>query len=438
MGLGVGVGVGLGRGVAPAARTPADLPAGVLLAWFRGRGLDDLAALSDGTGTVTGADDSSTVGHWTDRAAGKHAVQATASSRPIAGYSSLGRGLAVFGDGTADQLAAASSIAGAQHVFAAVSFVSPDAARAGGDEVAAFTGAYQAYVSGNAVSNPSSALLVGDTGTSRLLTSGNLAGDYYRNGTLTSPADVGRQRVRQVARYSRSVAMDTGAVRLLVYATDATPLRAYGALHEVVILSSTASAADLAATQAYMDWHRATPVVCCTLDSLTACLYLDDYDAWPALLWRQRYRGCVSVANRGIPSRLVETATADDPAVLDSIQGTGRNIVVLLGGANDVLAGASAATVWSRLQAYITMATARGWQVVVCSVPDGTGYSAPQRAVLSTLRGLIAAGYLAAGASGYVDLWATAPSLQGDGIHFDAAGAAAVADAVGAVLDTLL
>jgi lysophospholipase L1-like esterase len=129
---------------------------------------------------------------------------------------------------------------------------------------------------------------------------------------------------------------------------------------------------------------------------------------------------------------------ADDPAKLAAVKGTGKNVVVLQGGANDILAGASASTVWSRLQTYITDAVTAGWQVVVCSIADGTGYSAGQRTEISTLRGLIAAGYAGAGASGYVDLFAAAPALRADGIHYSTAGAITVASAVGAVVDALL
>ena len=54
------------------------------------------------------------------------------------------------------------------------------------------------------------------------------------------------------------------------------------------------------------------------------------------------------------------------------------------------------------------------------------------------VRGLIAAGYAGAGASGYVDLFAAAPALRADGIHYSTAGAVTVADAIGPVVDTLL
>ena len=430
------IGVGLDTAMNARAWTPARLPSGVALTWLEGT-LADLGSTDAGTGGVDGLSDSSTVGYWTDRAAGKHLKQATSGARPIAGYSALGRGVAVHGDGAARYLAAASTIAGARHVFADVCFRGGNDVRGAGDEPNNFQGQYQSYVAGDAIANPSSALLVGNVSTNNLLDSSNLAGSYYKNGVLTSPANVGRQRVWQVARFSRNTEMDTGNLRVLTYPTNI--LWAQGAIRRLVVLHSSATAAQISNVQAYMlRMARGTPVIACSIDSLSACLGLAQNEAWPHLLWRNRYRGCVSVPNLGIPDRTLTTATADDPATLDSVAGTGRNILVLNGGVNDVLGGADAATAWSRLQAYITMATARGWQVVVCAPADGTGYSGAHRAVLSTLRGLIAAGHVAAGCAGYVDLWAAAPALLGDGIHYSTAGAITVADAVGVVVDTLL
>lgn len=435
--LGLGLGMSMLRRRAP-AWTPADLPAGVLLAWLEGE-LGDLGPTDAGAAALAdaGASDASTVGFWLDRSPGAKSVkQATAGARPYAGYSAKGKGVAIHGDGAARYLAAASSIAGARHVFADVAFRGNNATRGIGDEPDNFVADYQAYVAGDAVVNPSSVLLLGDTGTNNI--SALIAGNYYKNGVLTSPKNVGRQRVWQVARFSRTSAdMDTGKLRVLTYPSGL--LWAQGALRRVIVLHNSASADDIANVQAYMDRKFAgTPVVACTLDSLSACLDLPQNEAWPHLLWRNRWRGCVSVPNFGIPGRLILTAVADDPAKLAAVKGTGKNVVVLQGGANDILAGASASTVWSRLQTYITDAVTAGWQVVVCSIADGTGYSAGQRTEISTLRGLIAAGYAGAGASGYVDLFAAAPALRADGIHYSTAGAITVASAVGAVVDALL
>lgn len=134
--LGLGLGMSMLRRSAP-AWTPADLAPGVLLAWFGGRSLGELAENSDGTGAVV---DASRVGRWRDLAAGKHLVQTTSGDRPVAGYSALGRGFAVFGNGTSHFLAATSSTAGAVTCFAAISHVPPPLVVCDGDSLVAGNG----------------------------------------------------------------------------------------------------------------------------------------------------------------------------------------------------------------------------------------------------------------------------------------------------------
>lgn len=422
-------------GFGAAAWTPAQLPAGVLLYWS-GRTLAQVASATDGTGSVDGLSDSSLAAYLADLSpSGKPLIEATSGSRPYVGYSALGQGMALIGAG-GRRLIAGSSLAGVRHVFAAMTPVGRDVLRpgAGADEEANFASDYQSYVSNRGVATPAYASVVGDTGTNNIFHAGALSGTAYVDGVATY--DIGRQRRRRVVRFSRDVDATTGPLAVLTYGADAIP--ALGAVHEVVVLSASASAGDLAQVQTYMDWHRATPTVVCTLDSLSACYNINTYQAWPHLLWRNRWRGCVSVVNLGIPGQTITTANGSDPAKLAANKGQGKNICVLLGGANDILAGASAATVWTRLQTYITAATAAGWQVVVCSVPSGSGYSGPQQTVLSTLRGLIAAGWSAAGASGYVDLFGLTLTLQGDGIHFTSGDCTTVASTIGPAVDALL
>ena len=199
-------------GFGAAAWTPASLTAGKALYWS-GRTLASVASATNGTGALTGADDTSKVAWLADLSpSGKPLIQATSGSRPIVRASALGRGIAVHGDGAAAVLEAATTLAGVRHCWAAVTFRGDNAVRILGDEPANFVNGYQCYVGGDAIANPSSAILVGNVGTNDLLKTGNIAGTYYRNGSVAS--DVGRQRLRHVARFTRTADMDAGRVRL--------------------------------------------------------------------------------------------------------------------------------------------------------------------------------------------------------------------------------
>lgn len=421
-------------GFGAAAWTPASLTAGKALYWS-GRTLASVASATNGTGALTGADDTSKVAWLADLSpSGKPLIQATSGSRPIVRASALGRGIAVHGDGAAAVLEAATTLAGVRHCWAAVTFRGDNAVRILGDEPANFVNGYQSYVGGDAIANPSSAILVGNVGTNDLLKTGNITGTYYRNGSVAS--DVGRQRLRHVARFTRTADMDAGRVRLLSYEGD--QLWAQGCVHEVFLGSSALDSTDIANLDAYFAWHLAAPVVACSVDSLTVGKNLAQNLAWPHLLWRDRWGGCVSVPNLGIAGQTITTAISGDPAKLAACKGTGKNILVLLAGANDILNGETAVGVWPEIAAYIAARVAEGWIVVVCSVPSGSGYTGPQQAELSTLRGLISGGYVAAGAAAYVDLLSLPLTLQGDGIHFTSGDCTTVANAIGPAVDALL
>jgi len=418
------------RGGAPPPWTPANLPPGVLVGWD-GRTAADLTLVS---GKISA---------WRDRASGNHLVQATDSNRPLAGFSTLGRGIAVWGNGSSARLITGSDIAAVKYAYCVATFFAPPSTRSNGDELAAFSGAYQSYLTIRGVANPSHGAIVGDIGTDDLYAAAPLNGSFYIDGVLTSPPSVGRQGRRRVVEVHFATARPVGPLGALVYGTDGTPLPAEGALHEIVLLSASASADDRANVRTYLtDYHLAAPVVVCTLDSLSACVNISTRQSWPWLLHRERYGGTVSVVNLGFPGQLVTTATSGDPAKLASVKGTGRNVLVLLGGANDILDGASAATVWTRLQAYISMAVTNGWQVVLCSVPNGTEvvdkYTAAHLVELGLLRDLIAAGWSAAGAARYVDLYALSLTRQADGIHLTSGDCTTVANEIGLAVDELL
>lgn len=420
----------LSSGYGAAAWTPAQLPAGVLLAWYNGHDLGDLAALDNGTGAVTGADDSSTVGRWTDRAQGKHAQQATSGSRPIAGYHTKGRGISVH-PGTGRHLIGASALSGGRHLYAVVSFVGANSLVTS-EEAAAFAADSQGIVSTSGAVDAAHSFLVGLAGGGALWTSGSLSGPAVIDGVTTT--SVGRQRRRRVVRFDRNADATSGAINLLQSSGGAIP--SLSTLHEVIVLDDSATSEHHALVTSYLAWHLAAPVIACTLDSLTAGYNLNAYQSVPSLLW-ERYRRCASVVNLGVTGQTIATAITGDPAKLDTVVGLGRNVLVLLGGANDI-AGVSAATVWSRLQSYIAMARARGWEVVICTLPNGAYWATIGAATKVTdTNALIEAGWEAEGCIGMVDLYPLSLT-QPDGLHYNAADAVLVAAEVGAVLDTLL
>lgn len=174
-------------------------------------------------------------------------------------------------------------------------------------------------------------------------------------------------------------------------------------------------------------------------ERLVAGRLLGNHEAWPSLLWRDYWRGALSAVNMGVPGQTVTMMIADDPAKLDGVQDlSSPRVLVVAAGINDLLAGDTGATVWGRLQTHYAMAVARGWRVVATTVADAPGLTSGQRTQLLALNGLISAGYLAAGATALADIYAAAPTVGADNIHYDSAGAATVAGVVGPVADTLL
>ena len=428
------VGVGMSRG-APRVWTPFQLPDNVLL-FGTPPGLSAVRPNVDGSGTLVGDDDNELAAHLADLSSyGRPLVQATEVERPIVGASPLGRGIALFSEGTR-RLISASNVAGLQYFFAAVSFVGANTVRGAGDEPAAFATASQSYAATRGAVDAAHSLLVGLEGTNALWA---FDGPAFINGAETY--QVGRQRDRVLAEVHRTTPAATGALALFTSGADVIPAR--GVIHQVFGLSALATPEQRAKVREYMTWHRKGPKVIFSVDSLLAGYQINADDSPPSHLWRRRWRGCVPIANLSIQGQTMVAALSTDPAKIDANKNLGINVCVLLGGANDIANGASAATVWARIQSYITMAKSKGCRVVVCSVPDGTGtYTSEQRLEIAALRALIAAGWAAAGADAYVDLFGTLDGvpgvLQGDGVHFTVTGAELVADDIGAAVDPLL
>lgn len=74
----------------------------------------------------------------------------------------------------------------------------------------------------------------------------------------------------------------------------------------------------------------------------------------------------------GVSGATVADLITSAPTVIDPLYTSvlGKNIVVIWGGVNDAAAGASAATIWSRLQTYCLARRAAGFKVILCTEID--------------------------------------------------------------------
>lgn len=401
----------------------ADLPAEVLLYWSGGE-IEHLAAAPDGTGAVDGLSDASTVGCLADLSShGRPLVQADPSKRPIAGRHPKGLGVALIGEGTRS-LAATAALAGAQHVYAVITPVGPDISSQEPLPVP-FKNGRQSIVSLGGTPDEAHSAVVGLENTSQVWLPD---GACYVDGI--EGADVGAQYRRRIVRVSRTD-LATGPLTLL---DPIWPAQSY--VHEVVVLSGAATAEHHQLVQAHLARHKAAPVVALAVDSLSTGYGLT-YHRSLAHLLSQYWRGGVSTPSIAMPGQKVETALALDAAKLALVKGEGINVLVLEGLANDIYQGATWETALERLLAYGAMASAAGWQVALCSVPEGPLWSGIGRlADVQALNAYLAANWQEHGFAVYIPLGA--PEAQGDGLHYTAAGAAAVAAAVGAAVDTLL
>jgi lysophospholipase L1-like esterase len=213
---------------------------------------------------------------------------------------------------------------------------------------------------------------------------------------------------------------------------------AWSWVHEIVVLSASATAEHHALVAAWLEWHLSTPVVACALDSLTTGYVLSTQGSLVYRLARNYWRGCVSVPSLGIPGQQVTAALVGDSARLAAVKGRGRNILVLQGGSNDIDGGAPKETVWSLLKAYRDLAEAEGFDVVLCTIPESPYWSLPQVNKMSEVVGLndmMAAEWQASGFAAFVDIGA--PNSL-DGLHFSSAGVNAVVALVGPATDSLL
>lgn len=420
----LGLGIGLWRG--RPAWTPSDLPPEVLRYWS-GRTLRQVASSVGGTGAVDGFTDSSTAAWLADLSThGRPLVQASAGERPIVGYHPKGRGIALVPRGSR-WLASADTIEGARHVYAAVTPVGLDLPSYE-PLPPIFKLASQGIVTLGGATDAAHSAVVGLQDTSQVwLPDGSATVDGVAGSTL------GGWYRRRVVRVSRASDLATGELRLFRDHDGAMP--AQSPVHELIVLSALATAEHHAQVAAWLAWHEATPVVACALDSLTTGYALSTHGSLTHQL-AGLFRWCVSFPSLGVPGQQVSTALVNDAARLAAVRGAGRNILVLEGGSNDLYNGALAGTVWSRLRAYRELATAAGFETVICTVPESPFWaSVGKTAEVAALNDLIESEWEGAGFVAFVDLGA--PSSL-DGLHYDAAGVTEAAARVAVAVNGLL
>ena len=412
----------------PEPSTIADLPAEVLLYWSGGE-IEHLASAPDGSGAVDGLSDASTVGCLADLSShGRPLVQADPSKRPIAGRHPKGLGVALWGKGTRS-LAATSALAGAQHIYAVITPVGPDLSSQEPIPVP-FKAGRQAIVSLGGTPDEAHSAVVGLEETSQIwLPDGGCFVDGIE------AVAVGAQYRRRIVRISRT-SLAAGPLTLF---DPIWPAQSY--VHEVVVLSGSATAEHHALVQAHLARHKAAPVVALAVDSLSTGYGLT-YHRSLAHLLSQYWRGGVSTPSIAMPGQRVQTALTLDAAKLAMVKGQGINVLVLEGGSNDIFQGATWETTLERILAYGAMASAAGWQVALCSVPEGPLWhdvnGVDRMADVQALNAYLAANWQAHGFAAFVPLGA--PDALSDGLHYAATptGVAAVAALVGAAVDTLL
>lgn len=387
-----------------------DLPADVLLGWYRCRA-EDLTV-----------DEAGNVAEWRDSSThARHLTQAT-GSRPHLGQHAATADLAVLGDEAGAYLESGATISGAQTALCALSLVGPDTVRTTPSAPLPFADSYRSILATDAMPHPSSALLVGRVGSGAWMDDTGLDGTYVRDGVTTT--DAGPLRVRAVHEAHLTDAALAGHLLLGKYPTYG--FHPPGATHEVVILSGLATEAHKATARAYLhDRHLTAPVVVCAGDSQVAGVGLGDRRSWPSRLW-SRYGGTVSVRNEGVPGQRASGLTVPTVAMRGQAEVA---VAVLASGVNDLHDGVSAADVLASLLAKAAEAEANGYTVVLCTLAANVGYAdvaALNALIVSTWTGPL------------VRIDQIALSLLPDDLHYSEAMANAVADAVGAAVDALL
>lgn len=108
-----------------------------------------------------------------------------------------------------------------------------------------------------------------------------------------------------------------------------------------------------------------TPVIVCLGDSLTAGATGAEVTPWPQLL-RSNLAPNKAVANQGVGGAVVADMQATYTARL---KGLGYYGCVLMAGINDIIAGTSAATIWTAYEALVDEMLADGLKVLCLTAP---------------------------------------------------------------------
>ena len=151
-----------------------------------------------------------------------------------------------------------------------------------------------------------------------------------------------------------------------------------------------------------------------------------------------------------VSGQTVATMTTNAPTNVDTLIDAAqfpRNVVVMLGGINDIAGSADAATTYARIVAYHQARRAAGWKTVACTIPHATAASVGGAAfnpVADAVNALIRANW-GTFADALADLAADSrlqdatdtTYYNADELHGTTAGYAVVGAIVGAALATL-
>jgi lysophospholipase L1-like esterase len=189
--------------------------------------------------------------------------------------------------------------------------------------------------------------------------------------------------------------------------------------------------------------------IVCDGDSMTAGFGLQPSEFYPTVL-ANSIDAAWDVANTAVTGRNIQQMIDAAPASVDVLYGgSGQtNIVVILGGSNDVATGTSSSTILSRLATYVSDRRAVGWssgtsRIAFGTIPPNGGLSGAQETVRQTVNTALRAN--AGGIYGDIlvdfaadsrldDALDTTYYFEGDRLHWTAAGAAVAAELVEAAV----
>lgn len=165
-------------------------------------------------------------------------------------------------------------------------------------------------------------------------------------------------------------------------------------------------------------------------DSLTAH-QIANAMCWPTQLQRQTTKKVKNAAKSGY--RVDQLNTLYDTDVGPLYNSASYNTLIFLGGTNDIIQGADASTIQTRLGAYWTKVKSAGWKLVGATIPAMGNIDAGKETIRQTVNTWIKANYASYGVDQLADLAANAKLsnsndttyYQSDKLHFTTAGSTA-------------